>query len=228
MTDFFKGIALFTPGGDVVYCLDPTKRNHWHLHLCLKLQEILKLPETPHFLVPHYTATVDKCWNSQTKQIKIWAEIYPAVQRHQHFLEAVFGLYDLDWVVVSGKGELPSLLLVDSYRADFPQLWESNDLVVSYDWSPPVRNHSNYNLMLFVAGPNANTSQTLRIIHELLERNLSSKYTLKIVDIYKHPEQAEEYHISATPTLIRTWPKPIRKLVGTFEDTDKVLNVILD
>ncbi|MFM7558989.1 MAG: circadian clock protein KaiB, partial [Cylindrospermopsis raciborskii] len=53
----FKGIALFTPGGDLIYCIDPSKQKRWHLHLCGVLQQILNLSEPPHFLVPCYTAT---------------------------------------------------------------------------------------------------------------------------------------------------------------------------
>ena len=56
----FKGIALFTPGGDVVYCIDPKKQNRWHVQLCGLLQYLLNLPELPHFLVPSYAATLDR------------------------------------------------------------------------------------------------------------------------------------------------------------------------
>ncbi|MDJ0558735.1 MAG: circadian clock protein KaiB, partial [Microcystis sp. M53599_WE4] len=34
LPDIFKGIALFTPGGDLIYCIDPDKQTHWHLNLC--------------------------------------------------------------------------------------------------------------------------------------------------------------------------------------------------
>ncbi|MFM6041706.1 MAG: circadian clock protein KaiB, partial [Dolichospermum sp.] len=37
----FKGIALFTPGGDLIYCIDPSKQGRWHLNLCAALREIL-------------------------------------------------------------------------------------------------------------------------------------------------------------------------------------------
>ena len=47
LPDFYKGIVLFTPGGDIIYTIDPNKQERWHLHLCLGLQEILGLPE-PH------------------------------------------------------------------------------------------------------------------------------------------------------------------------------------
>lgn len=87
----FKGIALFTPGGDLMYCIDPNKQGRWHLNLCAALQEILDLPEPPHFLVPCYTATIDHWLNPRTQQVQIFAEAYPAVIRHQAVLNAIFG-----------------------------------------------------------------------------------------------------------------------------------------
>ena len=67
----FKGIALFTPGGDLIYCIDSSKQGRWHLNLCAALQEILDLPEPPHFLVPCYTATIDHWLNPQTQKVQV-------------------------------------------------------------------------------------------------------------------------------------------------------------
>ncbi|MGL6284372.1 MAG: circadian clock KaiB family protein, partial [Microcoleaceae cyanobacterium] len=78
-SSLFKGIALFTPGGDLVYCIDPSKQSRWHLHLCAVLQDILGLPEPPHFLVPAYTATIDQWLDNRTNQIQVAAAIYPLV-----------------------------------------------------------------------------------------------------------------------------------------------------
>jgi circadian clock protein KaiB len=97
----FKGIALFTPGGDLIYCIDHNKQNHWHLHLCAALQELLDLPEPPHFLVPCYTATVDRWFDAATRQIRIAAEASSAVLRFQPLLNAIFDTGDLDWSVAS-------------------------------------------------------------------------------------------------------------------------------
>lgn len=91
--------------------------------------------------------------------------------------------------------------------------------------SPPVNPHS-YVLRLFVSGHSAATERTLQILHELLERSLRSSYTLRVIDILKHPEEAESYQISATPTLVRFSPQPVRRIVGNLEDFDKVLQVL--
>ena len=243
----FKGIALFTPGGDLIYCIDPNKQSQWHLHLCAALQEILGLSEPPHFLVPGYTATIDRWLDPQTQQVQLVAEAYPPVLRYQALLNAVFGTEDLVWQPVTWFEGLWDPLVLTTYRYQFPQLWEEHDLVVCFDksrphlrplWdrtlSPSVPTSSmsvgsetqGYVLRLFVSGNSAATERILQSLHQLLEQSLTHPYTLKVIDIFKHPEQAEADRVSATPTLVKVWPRPIRKIVGDLENIDKLLQVL--
>ncbi len=48
-------------------------------------------------------------------------------------------------------------------------------------------------------------------------------YDLEIIDIYKHPELASGEQIIAAPTLIKSLPHPLRKLIGDLSNEDKVL-----
>ncbi|NJL47349.1 MAG: circadian clock protein KaiB, partial [Leptolyngbyaceae cyanobacterium SM2_5_2] len=73
----FKGLALFTPGGDCVYAIDQHKRERWHLDLCAALQNALCLPELPNFLLPCYTATVDRWVDATSQELITVAEAYP-------------------------------------------------------------------------------------------------------------------------------------------------------
>lgn len=279
----FKGIALFTPGGDLIYCIDPTKQERWHLHLCLGLQEILELPEPPHFLVPCFTATID-CWlNPRTGQVQIYAEAYPLVLRHQALLNAVFETGDLVWQPAPWLEGVCDSMALATYRSLFPQLWEDHDLIVHYSLSPiksPLKHKSNlvenyrlktqlhlsspleerhterdietqgkelplevdpklpqankhqpleklgYVLRLFVAGHNANTERILQALHQILEQSLLHPYTLKVVDVFKHPEQAEADSVSATPTLVKVSPAPTRRLVGDLDNATKILQML--
>jgi len=235
----FKGIALFTPGGDLIYCIDPSKQARWHLHLCSGLQEILELPEPPHFLVPSYTATIDRWIDSKTQQLQTSAEVYPPAQRHQSLLNAVFQIDNYAWKVASWPPELGDPIILETYRQQFPQLWEDHDLIVRLDRTELVTSKATavsrrsqmalsqgYVLRLFVCGHSAATERTLQILHQLLECSLGHPYSLKVIDIFKHPEQAEANQISATPTLIRIWPQPVRRIVGDLDDIQKVLQVL--
>jgi len=304
----FKGIAIFTPGGDLIYSIDPTKQEYWHLHLCAGLQELLGLPEPPHFLVPGYTATIDRWFDPQTRQLRTSAEIYQPVRHHQALLNAVFGTSNMVWQVAPWQEESCDPMVLETYRHQFPQLWEEHDLVVRFERSerfsypyplreryrvlresrrgrgmvsavsevPPEgfyangdagsleaaasrpvastsyaantniaeaseRSHSDseeispdsqsqraqgYVLRLFVSGHSAATEHTLKGLHQLLEDSLRHPYTLKVIDIFKHPDQAEANQISATPTLLRVWPEPVRRIVGDLNDVETVLRVL--
>jgi circadian clock protein KaiB len=267
----FKGIALFTPGGDLIYCIDPSKKKRWHLQLCATLQELLGLPEPPHFLVPGYTATFDQWLDPQTQQLHWSAEISLLVKRHQELLNAVFGISHLTWQVTPWQEKFCNPIVLETYRSQFPQLWENHDLIVRHEYngrfsrsetrrsSLPWQNLSGENqvaiaddaasttsynqlesitplspapvtrayvLRLFVSGHNAATEDSLKKLHQLLEQSLTHPYTLKVIDIFKHPEQAEANQISATPTLLRVSPLPVRRLVGEFNDAEKVIRIL--
>ncbi|MBW4627184.1 MAG: circadian clock KaiB family protein [Brasilonema octagenarum HA4186-MV1] len=236
----FKGIALFTPGGDLIYCIDPSKQGRWHLHLCVSLQEILDLPEPPHFLVPCYTATIDHWLNPRTQQIQTFAEAYPAVMRHQAVLNAIFGTGELAWQSAPWQEGLCDHLVLTTYRSTFPQLWEDHDLVVRLDlWDAnpsyyepttsaqqPEPKTKGYVLRLFVAGHSSATQRILENLHELLEKNLGNPYTLKVIDVLTNPEQAESNQVSATPTLVKVWPHPVRRIVGDLDNVEKILQML--
>lgn len=241
--EFFKGIALVTPGGDLVYCCDHTKQVQWHSLLCVALQELLHLPEPPHFLIPGYTATIDRWFSKKDGKVKTVAELYPALRRYQFLLNAVFGMIDLTWQTATWQEEACNPIILETYRDEFSQLWESHDLIVSWDYYCNQKSqhqlvfsmsnkadhsaiHQGYILRLFVAGNSTTTKQTLETIHRLLEKELEHPYTLKVIDISKHPEQAETHQISATPTLVRVWPKPVKRIIGELEDSSRILQLI--
>lgn len=238
----FKGIALFTPGGDLVYCIDPQKQVRWHIHLCNALQHLLGLAEPPHFLVPCYTATVDRSLDPNTRQISQIAEISPLVARYQPLLNAIFETSHLTWNKAQFQSTICDPVVLGTYRSQFPQLWECHDLVVRYeqivaDPRPhpsvqtvlPAMEHApakGYVFRLFVSGHNGRTQQTLQKLHQLLEQVLDRPYTLKLIDVSQHPEQAELDQVTATPTLVRAHPLPVRRIVGNLESEEQLFGVL--
>jgi circadian clock protein KaiB len=238
LPQLFKGIALFTPAGDLIYCIDPGKQGRWHLHLCATLQEILDLPEPPHFLVPCYTATIDHWLDPRTQKIRTFAEAYPAVMRHQAVLNAIFSTGDIVWQSAPWQEGLCDRMVLNSYRSSFPQLWEDHDLIVRLEPFEAVPyyqetttlqiqpNAQGYVLRLFVAGHSPGIERTLESLHDLLEQYLSQPYTLKVIDVVSHPEQAETNQVTATPTLVKVWPLPIRRIVGDLDNVDKILQML--
>lgn len=234
-SDTFKGLVLFTPGGDLVYCIDPDKQSRWHLQLCARLQELLDLPEPPHFLVPCYTATVDTWRDPKTQVIRCQAEAYPLVMRYQGLLNALFGLQHVVWQTAPRQEGICDPLTLEQYRQTFPSLWETHDLIVGYSEvdaltqpSPPSRSEptsapGGYVLRLYISGNSGVTEGILQNLHTLLEQSLQRPYTLRIVDIHKNPEQAEQDRVTATPTLVRIHPPPMKRLVGDLQNVGQLL-----
>jgi circadian clock protein KaiB len=236
LPDSFKGIALFTPGGDLIYCIDPTKQGRWHLSLCAELQDWLRLSEPPHFLLPCFSATVDRWVEPHTQQVQVFAEATPAVMQYRALLSALFKVDRAHWQLMPVQRELCDPLLLGRYREQFPQLWENHDLVVQMDpadgrW--PIGDHrvpqsasEGHVLRLFVAGYTTLTQRILQNLHHLLEEAVEVPYTLEVIDIYKQPEQAEADQITVTPTLLRVSPLPMRRLSGDLDNADRIFRLL--
>lgn len=208
------------------------------------LQRLLDLSAPPHFLIPAYTATVDRWFDPSVSILKTNAEIYPAVSRYQPLLNAVFGLGEMSWRIAPWQEESCNPLILETYCAQFPQLWENHDLIVRLDTpSSPDKSDRNsleespdgftlsdvpqgYVLKLFVSSNPAATKEILKTLHQFLEKELHHSYSLKVIDISKHPELAESYQITATPTLLRVLPQPSKRIVGKLKDLPRILQII--
>lgn len=245
----FKGLALFTPGGDCVYCLDSGKRDHWHLDLCAALQSQLGLAEPPYFLLPCFTATVDRWVDAASQQVMTVAEAYPRALRFQGLLNSLFGTEGLEWQPNYTHHEECSVWVIESYRTAFPQLWESHDLILRVDaaWAQPSAPTTGlaarptdalmdaptemtdpspepaYHFKLFVSGAETNATEAmLRVLCNTLELSLPRAYTLELIDVLTHPDQAEAAHITATPTLVQVSPVPTRRIVGCLPSPQQI------
>jgi len=80
-----------------------------------------------------------------------------------------------------------------------------------------------YVLRLFVAGATTRSAQALEAVKDLCEQYLPGRYTLEVIDVYQQPIIAKEGQIVATPTLVKEFPEPLRRLVGSMSDRDRVL-----
>jgi circadian clock protein KaiB len=81
-------------------------------------------------------------------------------------------------------------------------------------------------LRLYVAGSTPQSSRAITNLKTICETHLKDRYELTVVDLYEHTERAEDDHIDVTPTLIRQWPLPVRRLVGGLSQTDRVLEAL--
>jgi circadian clock protein KaiB len=78
-------------------------------------------------------------------------------------------------------------------------------------------------LQLYVAGSTPQSSRAITNIKTICETHLKDHYDLTVVDLYEQPGRAQNDKIDVTPTLIRYWPLPVRRLVGGLAQTERVL-----
>ena len=80
-----------------------------------------------------------------------------------------------------------------------------------------------YILKLYVAGNTPNSMRALKTLKEILESEFQGIYALKVIDVLKNPQLAEEDKILATPTLSKILPPPVRRIIGDLSDRERVL-----
>ena len=81
-------------------------------------------------------------------------------------------------------------------------------------------------LQLYVAGSTPQSSRAITNIRTLCETHLRDHYHLTVVDLYEQPDRAHHDRIDVTPTLIRYWPLPVRRLVGSLSHPELVLQAL--
>jgi circadian clock protein KaiB len=81
-----------------------------------------------------------------------------------------------------------------------------------------------YVLRLFVAGTTPRSMQAILDARAFCESHLADSYQLEVIDIYQQPALARDEQIVAVPTLVRSLPPPLRRLVGDLSDVERVLS----
>jgi circadian clock protein KaiB len=84
------------------------------------------------------------------------------------------------------------------------------------------KQESNYVLRLFITGTTPRSTRSVVNVSDFCKRHLEGRYELEVVDIYQQPTAARDEQIIAAPTLIKTLPLPLRRLVGDFSDQQRV------
>jgi circadian clock protein KaiB len=82
--------------------------------------------------------------------------------------------------------------------------------------SPAKQRKDKFVLRLFVAGATDKSRQALLRVRQLCEAELKGGCDLEVIDIYQQPKLARANQIVATPTLIKEFPKPVRRFIGNL------------
>lgn len=80
-----------------------------------------------------------------------------------------------------------------------------------------------YLLRLYVAGVTPRSEEAIRSVKAVCQEHLAGRCDLEVIDIYQQPTLAKDEQIIAVPTLIKKLPAPLRKIIGSMADTEKML-----
>jgi circadian clock protein KaiB len=81
-------------------------------------------------------------------------------------------------------------------------------------------------LRLYVAGSTPQSSRAITNLKTICDTHLKDRYDLTVVDLYEQMDRAHDDQIDVTPTLIRHWPLPVRRLVGNLSKVERVLETL--
>jgi circadian clock protein KaiB len=78
-------------------------------------------------------------------------------------------------------------------------------------------------LQLYVAGQTPKSVTALANLRRVCEEHLPGRHRIEVIDLLQQPARARSDQIVAIPTLVRRVPEPVRKVIGTLADTERVL-----
>jgi circadian clock protein KaiB len=76
-----------------------------------------------------------------------------------------------------------------------------------------------YVMRLYVAGATDRSRQAVERARQLCETELNGNFELAVIDVYQQPIMARDGQIIATPTLVREFPRPVRRFIGNLANS---------
>ncbi len=89
--------------------------------------------------------------------------------------------------------------------------------------APRRRKQAPYILRLYVAGQTPKSVTAFANLKKICEEYLEGQYEIQVIDLLENPQLAQGDQIFAIPTLVRTLPEPVRKIIGDLSNTERVL-----
>ena len=80
-----------------------------------------------------------------------------------------------------------------------------------------------WELRLYVARQTPLSIEAFTNLQRICEEHLQGRYRIEVVDLLVNPTLARGDQILAVLTLVRQLPPPVKKLIGDFSNTERVL-----
>lgn len=96
---------------------------------------------------------------------------------------------------------------------------KTSRLSKAFEKALAARATGKYILRLYVAGATERSRRAVLRARQLCEIELKGNCELEVIDVYQQPILARNGQIVATPTLVREFPRPVRRLIGNLSNT---------
>lgn len=80
-----------------------------------------------------------------------------------------------------------------------------------------------WQLRLYVMDQTSKSITALTNLKKICETHLKGRYHITVIDLLKKPQLARGDQILAIPTVVRRLPSPVRTIIGSLSDTERVL-----
>jgi circadian clock protein KaiB len=91
--------------------------------------------------------------------------------------------------------------------------------------SPPARGAAgeHYSLQLYITGTSPRSTEAIHNLHALCEEHLAGRYDLEVIDLYQEPARAAIGQVIASPTLVKSMPRPLMRMVGNLANREQLM-----
>ena len=80
-----------------------------------------------------------------------------------------------------------------------------------------------YRLRLYVSGATPRSMMAIANIRAIGDKRLAGHYELEVIDAYQQADLIRDQQIVVLPTLIKSLPGPLRRMIGDLSDEEQVL-----
>ncbi|MBN1797869.1 MAG: circadian clock KaiB family protein [Spirochaetales bacterium] len=75
---------------------------------------------------------------------------------------------------------------------------------------------------LYIIGCSVRYKTIIEKVDRFLKDSFADHYTLEVINLLEQSKMAVQDKVFATPTLIKYFPPPVRKIVGDLNNRDKL------
>jgi circadian clock protein KaiB len=75
---------------------------------------------------------------------------------------------------------------------------------------------------LYITPRTTNSLRAINNLDALCQEDLEGQCEIEIIDVTQQPSLAERDRILATPTLVRSAPEPVKRIIGDLSDRQKL------